>query len=233
MPLPTIETPKFTAVVPSTKKEIEYRPFLVKEEKILMMAQESNDSKSILKVTKDVLSSCTFNKLDVNSLAMYDIEYLFLQLRMKSVGEVAKLKLKCKETGEYTDYELNLEDVKVTYPEKEIDNKIKLTDKVGITLKPIGVDDAGEITEESDEKQFIWGIAASIASVYDENGVYQLSDFTEKEVTEFIESLNRKQIEQIQEYLENQPSLSHTIKFKGPEGHDNEITLKGIQSFFT
>ena len=112
MPLPTIETPKFTTIVPSTKKEIEYRPFLVKEEKILLMAQESNDAKAILKVTKDILSSCTFNKLDVSTLAMYDIEYLFLQLRMKSVGEVAKLKLKCEDTGEYVNYDLDLEDVK-------------------------------------------------------------------------------------------------------------------------
>ena len=233
MPLPTIETPKYTVQVPSTKQEIEYRPFLVKEEKILMMAQESNDTKSVMKATKDILQSCTFNKLDVNKLAIYDIEYLFLQLRMRSVGEVAKLKLKCTETGEYVKYDLNLEDVQVEYPKKKVENKVQLTDKVGITLKPIGVDDATDIGSAEDEKQMVWGIAASIETVYDENGVYQLSDFTEKEVTEFVESLNRSQIEKIQDYLENQPKLSHTIKFKGPEGHDNTITLTGLQSFFT
>ena len=233
MPLPTIETPKYTAVVPSTKQEIEYRPFLVKEEKILMMAQESNDAKSVMKATKDILQSCTFNKLDVDKLAIYDIEYLFLQLRMRSVGEVAKLKLKCSKTGEYVKYDLNLEDVQVQYPKKKVDNKVQLTDNVGITLKPIGVEDATDIGSAEDEKQMVWGIAASIETVYDENGVYQLGDFSEKEVTDFVESLNRSQIEKIQNYLENQPTLSHTIEFKGPQGHENKITLTGLQSFFT
>jgi hypothetical protein len=233
MPLPKIETPKFTAIVPSTKQEIEYRPFLVKEEKILMMAQESNNAKSILKATLDILSSCTFNKIDVNKLTMYDVEYLFLQLRMKSVGEVANIKLKCKETNEYVNYDLNLEDVQVQYPIKEIDNKVQLTPSVGVTLKPISVNDAGDISSEDEDKQLVWGIAASIETVYDENGVYQLSDFTEKEVTEFVESLSRDQLKNIQEYVENQPTLSHTIEFKGPKGHDNTITLTGLQSFFT
>jgi|MDTB01.2.fsa_nt_gb hypothetical protein len=233
MPLPTLETTKYTTTVPSTQQEIEYRPFLVKEEKILMMAQETNDPKAILKVTKDILSSCTFEKLDVNTLTMYDIEYLFLQLRMKSVGEIANIKLKCQETNEYVDYELDLSEVQVTYPEKKIDNKLQLTDKVGVTLKPISVDDAGDISLEKEDKQLVWGIAASIDTVYDEDSVYSLSDFSEKEVTEFVESLNRSQLEKIQEFITNQPTLSHTIKFKGPKGHDNEITITGLQSFFT
>ena len=234
MPLPTLDTSKFTTTVPSTGKEIEYRPFLVKEEKILMQAQESNDPKAILKVTKDILSSCTFGKLDVSTLAMYDIEYLFLQLRMKSVGEVANIKLKCSECGEYTNYDLDLSEVQVTYPEKKIDNKIQLTDKVGVILKPISVDDAGEISAEAEDKQLIWGIAASIDTVYDEETTYSLSDFNEKEVTEFVESLNRSQLQKIQDFITNQPTLSHKITFKCEKcGHENTITLTGLQIFFT
>jgi DNA-directed RNA polymerase subunit M/transcription elongation factor TFIIS len=234
MPLPKLDTPKYTAVIPSSKKQIQYRPFLVKEEKILMMAQESEDANIILNSIKDIISACVYGDIKVNDLTMYDIEYLFLQLRAKSVGETAEIRLKCEDCGEYNTHTINLNDIQVVFPEGEVSNKIQLTDDVGIELKRIGIEEATKISKLKEDKAFVHGIAASIDSVYDKDSVYTLADFSEKEIVEFIESFNRAQLEQIQKFIDNQPVLSHTIKFKCSKcGHENEITLKGLQSFFT
>ena len=234
MPLPKLETQKFTCIVPSTNDEIEYRPFLVKEEKILMMAQESNDQRALMRVLKDVINACTFDKLEVSQLTMFDVEFIFLQLRAKSVGETASLKFKCEECGEYTDIDINLLDVKVQYPTKELEKTIKLSKDVGITLAPISIDAVDNVDTENTEKAFTSGIAAVIDTVYDEDGVYKLDDFTDKEITEFIDSLNHQQLEKIQYFIENQPKLKHTVTWKCSAcGHENSITIEGLQSFFT
>ena len=132
MPLPVLEAPTYNLVVPSTKKKLKYRPFLVKEEKILMIAQESENETQILQAVKEIIKSCTFSKIDVNNIPMYDIEYIFLKIRAKSVGEVVSFQLKCEECGEYNKVEVNLEDVQVQFPENEIDPNIQLNDSIGV-----------------------------------------------------------------------------------------------------
>lgn len=232
MPLPKLESNKFTTQIPSTKEEIEFRPFLVKEEKILMIAQESEDEKQIMSAMKDIVNACTFGKVDADNCTMYDIEYLFLQLRMKSIGETTTLNLKCEKCGEFTEVEIDLNDVKVVWPDEEVSNTIKLTDDIGLVLKPLTLKAAQKVSGSSEEI-FNQALIQSIESIYDADNIYSGSDVSEKELIEFVDSMSHSQLEEIQSYLNNQPIVKHTVEFKCKhDGHVNKIELKGIQSFF-
>ena len=231
MPLPVLEAPKYSLVVPSTKKKIQYRPFLVKEEKILMIAQESESENQILQAVKDIIESCTFSKIDVNKIPMYDLEYIFLKIRSKSVGEVISFQLKCGECGEYNKVELNLEDVEVQFPEEEIDPNIQLNDSIGITLKPINLSD---ILKGKGKDAISESLIASIETIYDSDNVYNASACSKKELDTFVDSLTHQHLEKIQKYLLNQPTLKHTIEYTCEKcGHKNSYELSGLQSFFT
>ena len=231
MALPKLEVPKYTTTVPSTGEVIEFRPFLVKEEKILMIAQESTNEKEILNAMKSILSSCTFGKVEPDNCTIYDLEYLFLQLRAKSVGETADLLLKCEKCGKTTPVTINLEDIKVQQPEKLVDDKIQLTDDIGVIMRPITVASTERLGQSKDEVTA--ALSASIKAIYDADNVYETDDTSEKELSEFIDSLSHSQLLKIQEYIENQPSLRHTIEWTCKhDGHKNKIELKGIQAFF-
>jgi len=231
MPLPVLETTTYNLVVPSTKKKLKYRPFLVKEEKILLIAQESESENQILQAVKDIIESCTFSKIDVNKIPMYDLEYIFLKIRSKSVGEVISFQLKCEECGEYNKVELNLEDVEVQFPDEEIDPNIKLTDSVGITLKPINLSD---VTKAKGKDVISEALISSIDSIYDSDNVYSASTCSKKELETFVDSLTHQHLEKIQKYLLNQPTLKHTIEYTCEKcGHKNSYELSGLQSFFT
>lgn len=232
MPLPKLESTKFTTQIPSTKEEIEFRPFLVKEEKILMIAQESEDEKQIMSAMKEIVSACTFGEVNADECTLYDIEYLFLQLRMKSIGETATINLKCDKCGKYTPVEIDLNEVKVVFPVNDLTNTIALTEDIGITLKPLTLKAAAKVAGKSEEV-FNQAIIQSIDSVYDADNVYSSSDVTEKELLEFIDSMSHSQLQEVQKYLNDQPVLKHTVKFTCKhDGHENEIELKGIASFF-
>jgi len=231
MPLPVLETTTYNLVVPSTKKKLKFRPFLVKEEKILLIAQESESENQILQAVKDIIESCTFSKIDVNKIPMYDLEYIFLKIRAKSVGEVVSFQLKCDECGEYNKVELNLEDVEVQFPEEEIDSNIKLNDSVGITLKPINLSD---VKKSKGKDAISEALTASIDSIYDSDNVYSASTCSKKELDAFIDSLTHQHLEKIQKYILNQPTLKHTIEYTCEKcGHKNSYELSGLQSFFT
>ena len=231
MPLPVLETPTYNLVVPSTKKKLKYRPFLVKEEKILMIAQESQNESQVIKAVKDIISACTFEKIDTNKIPMYDIEYIFLKIRSKSVGEVVSFKLKCSKCDEPNDVELNLEDVEVQFPKKNIEENIKLNDTVGITLKPINLAD---VSKSKGKDAITEMLIASIDTIYDSDNVYKASDSTKKEMETFVDSLSHKHLEKIQEFIVNQPTLKHTIEYTCKKcGHKNSYELSGLQSFFT
>lgn len=234
MPLPILETSKYTTVVPSTKETIEFRPFLVKEEKILLLAQESDDSSQIIGALKQVIKVCTFNEIDPNKLTTYDLEYIFLQLRAKSVGETSEVMLKCRECEAENPIEVNLSDITVKFPEEELSNKIELTDTVGIILRPISIGKSEELSKLSaTEDALTRSIAACIESIYDSNGVYIADDTSEKEMGQFIDSLTHDQLHKIQHYVENQPELKEVLKFKCKKcGHNNEFTVSGLSSFF-
>ena len=232
MPLPTLESTKYTTRVPSTNEEIEYRPFLVKEEKLLMIAQESDDEKQILKAMKDIVTACTFNNINPDDCTLYDIEYIFLQLRTKSVGETSTIRLRCSKCGEYTNVKIDLTKIEVVQPKEKVSNVIELSDTIGLTLKPLTLK-ASEKLIGSDEEIFNQAIIQSIDTIYDDKTVYNKSDVSEKEVIEFIDSMSHSHLEAIQKYIENQPELKHAIKFKCKhDDYENKVELKGIASFF-
>ena len=212
MALPKLETPKYEMEIPSTKEVVEYRPFLVKEEKLLMIAQETNDSKEIIRVMRDIIEACTFNKVKANDLTVYDAEYIFLQLRSKSVGENVEFQLKCSECNTPNRVSLDLGTVKVNEPSEVVSNKIELTDKVGMTLKPVSMKNAATVDNQSED--MITNLLISvIENIYDEDNVYPADNTSTEELVEFVESLNHEQVTHIQKYISSLPSLQHTIVF--------------------
>ena len=233
MPLPVLEAAKYTTKVPSTGKIIEYRPFLVKEEKILMVAQESNDSSQIIRALKDIIHICTFKAVKPNELTIYDLEYLFLQLRAKSVGETSELRFKCAECKVSNDVEIDLSTIEVKFPKDKVDNKIQLTDTVGVVLRPLSIGKTEELSKVKDSDVLTRSVAAYIESIYDDDNVYMSDDTPAKEMTDFIDSLSHKNLEDIQQYMTQQPQLKEDVEFMCTScTHANKITITGLQSFF-
>ena len=231
MALPSIATPEFKTTIPSTGQKITYRPFLVKEEKILLMAMEGNDQKEIEHAIKKILTNCILDDVDVDSLAMFDMEFLFLQLRGKSVGEVIELAVthlegECKHR---TDIKVNIDDIKLSNIEQE--KKIMLTDDVGVMMKYPTMKEAMSVEGENAEAVFEI-LAKSIDYVFDMENVY--NEFSEEELVEWINGLNQTQFQKILTFFESMPKLSYEVSWKCKEcGEDDTITLEGIQSFFT
>ena len=231
MALPKLETPTYETIIPSTGRAIEYRPFLVKEEKILMMAQETQDTAQAISALKKIISSCTFGKVDPNSLTTYDAEFLFLQLRIKSVGESVDFIITDKDTGEDVNVSVDLSEVQVVEPEVELENTIKLNDSIGLTLKEVTLKDAVGLSGK-DMNDITGLISVVIDTIFDDEKVYNTQDVSKKELEAFIESLNHSQLEQITTFIQNQPAIQKEIKYRLKDGQENTITLKGLQDFF-
>ena len=194
-----------------------------------MMATESNDTTQIMNAMKSIIGSCTFNKVKTNDLTTYDAEYIFLQLRSKSVGENVEFELKCEECGTPNRVSLYLGDVGVFVP-PAVSNKIQLNNEVGITLKPITLQESVAISKDTDVEELL---IAVIDTIYDKENVYNSKDSTKNELLEFVGSLNNTQVVQIQKYVESIPFLEHNIAFGCSNcGHKNEVNLKGLQDFF-
>ena len=232
MALPTIESPKYFLTVPSTKESVEFRPFLVKEEKVLMIAQEAGTNQSMISAMKDVINACTFGALDLYSLSMSDLEYILIQIRAKSVGETSDIKFKCDESDEFIDITIDLSEIEVT-KSKNKENKIQLTDDIGITLKSPGLKEA-EVAARSSKKanSIVQSLMTVIESVYDGESVYPFADATPKEIEKFIESLNSKQVVKIKEWVDGLPSLKKEIKYKCSKGKERTKVLSGLDDFF-
>ena len=232
MALPTIESPKYFLTVPSTKQTVEYRPFLVKEEKVLMIAQEAGTNQSMISAMKDIIKSCTFGAIDLYSLAMSDLEYILLQLRSKSVGETSKISFHCDECDEVIDTTINLSEIEVSENINK-ENKIQLTDDVGITLKSPGLKEA-EIAARSNKTNntIVQSLMTVIESVYDGEEVYPFADASPKEIENFIDSLSSQQVVKIKEWVDGLPSLKKEIKFKCSKGKERTKILSGLDDFF-
>jgi len=236
MALPVLITPTYELEVPSTEEKIKYRPFLVKEEKILLIALESNENLDIVQAVKTIVDDCTFNKLDLGNLPMFDVEYIFLQIRAKSVGEVSKLKILCQDDMEtYTDYEINLTDIEVEVIEGHT-NKIELTDKMGIIMKYPTIDSfqSTGITSIS-SSNMLDVISSCILQIYDKKGeeVHYAKDQTAKELIDFIEQLSSQQFKDLQKFFDTMPRLKHTIMVENPKTKvKNKIELNGLNDFF-
>ena len=236
MALPKLTTPTYELEIPSTDEKIKYRPFLVKEEKILMMAMESKSSADITQAVKDIVMECTFNKVKIDDMPMFDVEYIFLNIRSKSVGEVSKLKILCQDDGKtYADVELDLNEVKVQVGDDHT-NKIELTEDMGLIMKYPTIDSFSETgIRDINPSNMLDVISTCILQIYEKKGekTYDPKDQTKKELTEFIEQLNTKQFKDVQKFFETMPKLKHEITVKNPKTKkENKVTLSGLYDFF-
>ena len=237
MPLPKISAPSYELVIPSSKKKIKYRPFLVKEEKVLILALESQDTKQIANAVKDVISHCILTRgIKVEKLSTFDIEYLFLNIRGKSVGEEVEIMITCPDDGKtQVPTMINLDDIQVSI-DKDHSTDIKLDDEYTLRMKYPSMDEfiktnfaSGEVDVEDTFKL----VSSCIDQVYSEEESWASADCTKKELSDFVESLNSKQFKSVEKFFETMPKLKHTITVVNPETKvENEIVLEGLQSFF-
>ena len=238
MPLPKIETPTYELELPSTEKTVNYRPFLVKEEKLLVLALEREDTKQITTAIKAVLKSCVLTKgIKVEHLPTFDIEFLFLHIRGKSVGEEIEVNITCPDDEKtQVPVTLNLEDIKVQKNDKH-NNQIKLDDNLMMELKYPSLDqfikNNFDFEEKNQMEQSFDLIGTCIDKIYNEEEVWATADCTKKEVKEFLESMNSSQFKDIENFFETMPKLSHTIKVTNPKTKvESEVVLEGLASFF-
>ncbi len=237
MALPTMDLPTFELVLPSTKKKIKYRPFLVKEEKILLLALESKDEKNIREAVIQLLRSCINSKIKIENLSTFDLEYIFLNIRAVSVGEIVEMKITCSDDNETeVPYNLNLQEIKVHFP-KGHSNKIMLTDTTGVIMKypsfnrfvESNFGEGKEMTQETVTEI----IAESIDQIFQGEDVYDESTTTPKEFIEFVDSLTNEQLSKLQVFFETAPKLQHTFKLTNPNtGVESEYTISGLNNFF-
>lgn len=229
MPLPKISQPIYSLTLPSNNKTIRYRPFTVREEKLLMIAQESDDRKDIINVYKQLINNCCIDPVDVDKLASFDIEYFFIQLRAKSVSNIAKVLVTDRDDGEQYEVEVNLDNVQVT-KSQDIGNKIELTDSVGVILQYPTFEVLAN--NKKDEVDILTILRGCITQIYEGEEVFDAVNYTPKEVDEFILSLNKQQIEKIQQFFEAMPKVIAKCKYVAKNNEVKEITIEGLDSFF-
>ena len=240
MPLPKINTPTYELELPSTGKKIKYRPFLVKEEKVLLLALESEDMKQISNGIVQILNDCILTRgVKVESLATFDIEYIFLNVRSKSVGENVEVNITCPDDGETTvEMSIDIDSIKVK-KNKDHKNIIKLDDEYSMKLKYPSfdqfIDNNFEVSDNSsDVSKSLDMITSCIEMVYNEEESWEATDCSKKELTEFVDQLNSKQFKQIETFFTTMPKLSHLITVKNPNtGVESEVVLEGLASFFS
>ena len=240
MPLPKIATPSYELELPSTEKIIEYRPFLVKEEKLLVIALESQDTKQITNAIKSVIKSCILTKgVKVENLPTFDIEFLFLNIRGKSVGEDIDVKIICPDDEETeVSVMVNLDDIKVEKSENHT-NQIKLDKNLMMELKYPSLNefiknnfDTNDQDRSTMDQSFDL-ISSCIHKIYNEDEVWAASDCTKKEIKDFLESMNSSQFKEIENFFDTMPKLSHTIKVTNPKTKvESDVVLEGLASFF-
>ena len=232
MALPRIDTPTYQLTLPSTQQKIDFRPFLVREQKIIMMAQESQDEKQMVRAMSDLVTSCTFNKFDVNKLPIFDVEYMFLKIRGKSIGETVELNLMCPDDGEtQVPTKINLEEIEVSMTVGH-SNMIDITDKIKLQLRYPVYSDATQVggLEQSD------GVFKLLTRCIDKiiygDQEYNRVDISDKEIEEFIDQLNTDQFNRIVEFFNTMPKLRHVVQITNPKTKvKSEVVLEGLQNF--
>ena len=240
MPFPKIATPSYELELPSTGKTIQYRPFLVKEEKLLVIALESEDTKQITNAIKAVIKSCVLTKgIKVETLPTFDIEYLFLNIRGKSVGEDIDVNLICPDDNETeVSVSVNLDDIKVQKPEGH-SNQIKLDNNLMMELKYPSLNefiknnfDPNDTSKNPMDQSFDL-IGSCINKIYNQDEVWAAADCSKKEITDFLDSMNSSQFKEVEKFFETMPKLSHTLKVLNPKTNvESDVVLEGLASFF-
>ena len=238
MPLPRIATPTYELELPSTEQTIKFRPFLVKEEKLLVIALESEDTKQITNAIKTVIKNCIETKgIKVETLPTFDIEYLFLNIRAKSVGEEIEVNIICPDDEETNvSVKINVDDIKVQTNEDHT-NRIKLDDTLMMEMKYPSLEqfikNNFDISTNSAIDQSFELVASCVNKIYNEDEVWAAADVTKKELMDFLDQMNTAQFKQIEKFFETMPKLSHTIKVKNPNTEvESEVVLEGLSSFF-
>ena len=235
MTLPRINVPEYSLVVPSTDEEIKFRPFLVKEEKLLLIAQETGDEQALYNAIKNLIQNCCFEKIDTDALPLFDIEYIFLNIRAKSVDEVADVIVICPDDGE-TEVSVKVDLTKVQVQmDKKHNARIQLTDDIGILMSYPNL--AAILAEKNDdlsnaEKMFNM-ISECMFQIWHGEETFDAMDYSEKDKKDFLESLNHEQFEKIQQFFETMPQLKHEEEVTNPKtGVKSKVTLEGMNSFF-
>lgn len=242
--LPKIDVPVYSINLISNGKEIKFRPFTVKEEKLFLMANESKDLKTIIDTTKQVLNNCIVSEIDIDSLPVFDIEYLFLNLRARSINEVISLNYKCNndvknenddethKCGHTVKIDVNILDIKPK-SNKKIDSKIQITDKVGMVMKYPNFETLKKYEGENETEIILRLTADCIDYIYDADQIYYAKDTTEEELIEFIETMQSKDLEKVKEFFDNIPKLGKDLDFKCKKcGYEEKINVEGLESFF-
>ena len=238
MALPILETATFELTLPSSDVQVKFRPFQVKEEKVLLQALESQEQKQIIQSLKDIIKVCTFGQLNVDELPTFDLEYVFLQIRSKSVGEVAKLKVLCPDTKkDYAEIDVDLSAVDV-HVDEEHSNKIMVNEEkqIGVLMKyPTinSVDPTKDYSKGADTKTLFKLISDGIYQIFEGDKVHLAKDYTREELDKFVESLDSKSFKKIQRFYETMPKLMHEIEVENPKTKvKSKITLSGLSDFF-
>ncbi len=232
MSLPKIDQPLFEMTIPSTQKKVKFRPFLVKEEKILLVAQQSESDRDIIRAIKQVLNNCIVDGINVDDLATFDLEYMFLKLRAKSVNNVVKLSYRDNEDDKVYDFEIDLDEIEIKKSEG-ITNKIQINDEVGIVMQYPSASITEELGEyESEVDLLMFFVKKSIAEIYDSESVYVVKEQSEEELDQFIDSLDVSTFEKIREFFEAMPRLYHALTYTNEMGNERVIELTNLKDFF-
>jgi hypothetical protein len=243
--LPKIDVPVYDCILPSNKKKVKFRPFLVKEQKLLLMATEATEVKDSVEAMKQVVNNCVLDDVDVEALAVFDLEFLFLNLRARSVSEVVKVKYKCnnvieskgideedKRCENVVDIDINVLEITPEFGEGH-SNKIQLSDKLGIVFKYPTFEMVENMTGKSENEVIFDLIIKSIDYIYDNDELYYAKDANQDELVEFIDGLTQEHLEKIKDFFDTLPKIKKDIKFECNKcGHHEDITIEGIQNFF-
>ena len=230
MALPILETPTYELILPSTNKKVKYRPFLVKEYKILLTSVEA-DANEISRIVTELVDNCTFNKLDISKLAHFDVEYLFLNIRAKSISETADIVINC-ECGTKIDYTLEITNLKVVKDEKTT-NKVMLTEDVGVVLRYPKFEEMLDIRDNANSARVVELITDCVDAVFTKDDYFDKDSYTNEELSTFISSFTKKQFDKLEEFFRNIPKIVQHIEVDCPScKKHNEVDLEGLQNFF-
>ena len=233
MALPKLNTPTYELVLPSTGEKVKYRPFLVKEQKMLMLAQESKDENSLADTLGQLVKSCTFEKIDAENSPMFDIEYIFLKLRAKSVGETAEISILARDDNKTrVPIKVNLDKIDI-HMTADHTNEVQIDEKIKLVLKYPVLKDMKHISESDDDYKKMFAVLNKcIYEVHDGDKIYNAIDLTQKDIDEFVDSMNTSQLSKVLDFFTTMPKLRHPVSFINPKTKvKNEVVLEGLQTF--